>query len=82
MQKAVWKQPVSAAIAANSDIMATYKSGIITSPDCGTSVDHAVVIVGYGKTFWIVRNSWGSGWGEYGYVRIGFGKDAGICGIN
>jgi KDEL-tailed cysteine endopeptidase len=82
MKAAVLKQPVAAAIAANSDIMATYSRGIITSPTCGTAVDHAVVIVGYGKTFWIVRNEWGAGWGERGYVKIGFGKDAGICGIN
>ncbi len=82
MKAAVFKQPVAAALAASSDIMATYSSGIITSIECGTAVDHAVVIVGYGTTFWIVRNEWGKGWGESGYVRIGFGKDAGICGIN
>jgi len=44
-------------------------------------VDHAIVLVGYGnetvgtfrpqsKDYWLVRNSWGSGWGEDGYIRI------------
>ena len=32
--------------------------------------------------FFIVKNSWGSGWGENGYLRIGFAEGAGICGIN
>jgi C1A family cysteine protease len=40
---------------------------------------HAIVIVGYdsNEQYWIVKNSWGSYWGESGYFRIGFGE-AGI----
>ncbi|KAE9548387.1 hypothetical protein FO519_008401 [Halicephalobus sp. NKZ332] len=53
-----------------------YNGGILDDPyDCNDStVDHAVVIVGYGTDsgipYWIVRNTWGTGWGESGYVRI------------
>lgn len=55
---------------------------------CGNDLDHGVAIVGYGAEpdgtkYWIVKNSWGSAWGENGYLRMQRGVSAkeGICGI-
>jgi cathepsin L len=81
---AVNLQPVSVAVDAES--WQFYSSGIY-SANCGTSLDHGVLLVGYGsesgKDYWIVRNSWGTSWGENGYIRLKktSGKGTGECGI-
>jgi len=74
-------------IAMDAGILQSYSSGIIkpTAGQCSTtSLDHAILIVGYGVDggvpFWNVRNSWGTAWGEAGYFRIIRGK--GACGLN
>ena len=82
IKSALSLKPVSVAIEADTYIFQTYSSGIITSSACGTNIDHAVVAVGYGSNYYIVRNSWGTSWGESGYVRIGVTEGAGTCGIN
>ena len=54
---------------------------------CGTDLDHGVLIVGYGienmAEYWLLKNSWGAGWGEKGYVKIKRTSSTGpgICGI-
>lgn len=54
-----------------------YGGGIITQ--CGTVPDHAVVLVGYRVSddaegsYWIIKNSWGTKWGENGFARIRMG---------
>jgi len=65
---AIAKQPVAIGIAASGDFM-SYKSGIYNG-NCNGGIDHAVMLVGYGSNFYILRNSWGTGWGEAGYMRI------------
>jgi len=80
--------PVVIAIEADTRYFQSYSSGILDSTSCGTTLDHAVEIVGYGTEngidYWKVRNSWSSAWGENGYVRIkktSSTNDIGICGI-
>jgi len=83
---AVAKQPVSVAIEADQREFQFYKSGVFDK-QCGTQLDHGVLAVGYGveddKKFWKVKNSWGSAWGENGYIRLArdLGPAAGQCGI-
>ena len=48
-----------------------YLGGIID--DQGSDIDHVVEVVGWGEDHWIVRNSWGSYWGENGFVRVKYG---------
>jgi C1A family cysteine protease len=61
-----------------------YTGGIITTEsNCGTSLDHCVMITGYGVesgvNYWWVRNSWGTDWGQAGYLQVESGAD--VCGI-
>ena len=79
--------PVVAAIASTDPIFQFYKSGVITSEFCGTMVDSAVTIVGYGQTqqgqdYWLVKGTYGQSWGDQGYAKIGISDGQGICGIN
>merc|ERR1712216_738373 len=55
-----------------------YHSGVYDR-DCGRGAGHAVAAVGYSSDYWIIRNSWGSSWGQHGYIY--FKKGANLCGI-
>jgi len=80
MLKQIEKSPIS--ICVDATIWQTYVSGIITSKsDCGIALDHCVQAVGYNskKKYWIVRNSWGTDWGNDGYIYVQAGKNN--CGI-
>lgn len=58
----------------------------MTNSKCGTNLDHAITAVGYDmdakEPYWYVKNSWGTGWGEKGYIQIGVSEGPGVCGIN
>jgi len=69
--------PIAVSVAA--DPWMSYSSGVFTGCRFAPSnvvIDHGVQLVGYGtdagskRDFWIVRNSWGAGWGERGYIRL------------
>jgi len=86
--------PISVAIDASGGALGVlfpwlqfYKRGVADPKRCHTdkaSLDHAVLLVGFGtdggKDYWSVRNSWGAKWGEDGYFRLTRGK--GACGVD
>lgn len=91
LQAALLKGPVSIAIDAAGIQFQLYFGGVMRY-FCGTSLDHGVLLVGYGTSkgmfwdtdYWLVKNSWGSGWGESGYFKLYRDmktKGAGTCGL-
>jgi len=76
---------LSVAINASSYGFQTYTSGIFNPSTCLTSLNHAVNVMGWGTQdgteYWIMRNSWGTGWGEAGYMKVAVKTGAGVCGI-
>jgi KDEL-tailed cysteine endopeptidase len=88
LKSAVAQQPVAVAMEADTRYFQSYSGGILDSPSCGTSLDHGVLIVGYGEEngtkYWLLKNSWSTTWGEEGYFRIlrtDSTNDPGICGV-
>lgn len=54
-----------------------YKSGIFTN--CAKNINHAVFLVGSSETAWTIKNSWGTTWGEDGYIRLAKGDTCAVC---
>uniref|UniRef100_A0A1J3GTN5 Putative cysteine proteinase n=1 Tax=Noccaea caerulescens TaxID=107243 RepID=A0A1J3GTN5_NOCCA len=86
LKKAVAHQPISVMIEANN--MKLYKSGVFTGPCDNWYGNHNVLVVGYGSSssgqdYWIIRNSWGSDWGEDGYIKLerNFHNSTGNCAV-
>jgi len=81
LKASVVKGPTSVAIEADQAAFQFYHGGIITK-GCGQQLDHGVLVVGYGTDsgvdYFLVKNSWGAGWGVKGYVKIGTNNQCGI----
>jgi cysteine peptidase B len=73
MYNALKSGPIS--IAVDASTWSSYRGGVVTK--CGKGMNHAVVLAGYDAAHnaWIVRNSWGAGWGERGYIRLAHGRN-------
>lgn len=88
MMTALAQQPVSIAIQADQKDFQLYNSGVFTG-SCGTKLDHGVLVVGYGsldgEDYYRVKNSWGTTWGDNGYIYLGrgdkFNNGSGQCGM-
>lgn len=86
LQQALLINPVSVAIEADQFTFQFYSSGVLTA-DCGTNLDHGVLLVGYGNLdgvdYWKIKNSWGKSWGQEGYILLARNvtQPEGQCGI-
>ncbi|NXP47882.1 CYSP2 proteinase, partial [Heliornis fulica] len=78
--------PVAVNIDASHKSFAFYANGVYEEPHCGnemSALDHAVLAVGYGvlhgKSYWLIKNSWSTYWGNDGYILMAM-KDNN-CGV-
>jgi cathepsin H len=87
LKDAVYQQPVSVAFQVVDDFH-DVGTGVYSSTMCGNTqsdVNHAVLAVGYGHSdeqdmdYWIIKNSWGTEWGDEGFFKIQRGVN--MCGI-
>lgn len=72
---AITGRPVSVAVDATN--WSPYKSGVFNN--CKTALNHGVTLTGVTDQYWHVKNSWGTSWGESGYIRLARGNTCGIC---
>jgi len=91
IKTALQGQPLSISICAMKAQFSFYSGGVFDDPHCGTQLDHAVDMVGWGfdsasgLPYWNVRNSWGTSWGDNGYIWMaiqgtGTENPVGTCG--
>jgi C1A family cysteine protease len=87
LRKAVAGQPVSIAVDGGDPLFQFYKGGVLSGA-CGTELDHGIDAVGYGvggdgTKFWVMKNSWGTEWGENGFIRMerDIADEEGLCGL-
>merc|ERR1712159_236076 len=79
LKSAIQTGPVSVAIEADQFAFQLYSGGVLSS-GCGTNLDHGVLAVGYDSNSFKVKNSWGTSWGNNGYVQIS--QSGNTCGIH
>ena len=72
---ALASRPIGVSVDANN--WSPYKSGIFSN--CKKDLDHNVLLVGVTDSYWKIKNSWGSDWGENGFIRLAPGNTCGIC---
>lgn len=77
LENALANQPVSVAV--DASVWSLYRGGVLSS--CGTAINHGVLLVGSTADSWKIKNSWGNGWGESGFIRLAKGNTCNVCGF-
>jgi len=85
LQTKAYVGPVSVAIDASHSSFQLYSSGVYYEPACSsTQLDHGVLVAGWGvdgtKDYWLVKNSWGTTWGQSGWIWMSRNRNNN-CGI-
>jgi len=87
MKEIYHRGPISCGVSVTDELL-KYNGGVFTDITNATEINHDISVVGYGeekgKKFWIIRNSWGTYWGEDGYFRLerginNIGIESGAC---
>ncbi|OON23731.1 papain family cysteine protease [Opisthorchis viverrini] len=78
--------PVAVLINSSPETFRRYREGIYDDASCGSNIrqlGHAMLVVGYGEEdgvpFWIIKNTYGTKWGDNGYIRVRRGVNR--CGV-
>jgi len=79
--------PISIGINAGLSSFQMYKSGVYAPTGCSTTkIDHSVLVIGYGTSaagqgYWLIQNSWGTTWGQQGYMMLARNANN-MCGVS
>lgn len=75
LSNGIQSRPLSVTVDATN--WSRYSSGVFSN--CAANINHAVLLVGMSSSYWKIKNSWGTGWGEQGYIRLATGNTCGVC---
>lgn len=75
LANAIVSRVVSVAVDATN--WSRYSSGVFNN--CATRLNHGVTLTGVSDQAWTIKNSWGTSWGEKGYIRLARGNTCGVC---
>lgn len=75
LANAIVSRVVSVAVDATN--WSRYSSGVFNN--CATRLNHGVTLTGVSDNAWTIKNSWGTTWGEKGYIRLARGNTCGVC---
>jgi len=83
MKELVYKHGAVITAVQSEGAFSDYSGGVFAGCGANPQKDHAVVVVGYGTEngvdYWLVKNSWGTGWGDKGFIKVKRGVS--MCGI-
>jgi C1A family cysteine protease len=75
LQTALATRPLSVAV--DASVWSSYRSGVLSN--CNKNVNHGVLLIGSTDAYWRIKNSWGTSWGESGFIRLAKGDTCAIC---